>query len=146
MVTDYRAEVLVDQFGNRFTAPFPEAVTKAVQYGNGVKAQSVYLSQYQLIPYQRVQEQFQDQFQLPISVGSIFAFNQQVYALLEQFELKLIAKMLLAPVLHADESVPRRHAQRVKFPRCSYAAQKMRVGPSESPYRRRLQTTYCCCV
>jgi transposase len=104
VVTEYRAEVLVDQFGNRFTASFPEAVTKAVQYGNGVKAQAVYLSQYQLIPYQRVQEQFQDQFQLPISVGSIFAFNQQAYALLEQFELKLIAKMLQSPVLHADET------------------------------------------
>ena len=104
MVTEYRAEVLVDQFGNRFTASFPEAVTKAVQYGNGVKAQAVYLSQYQLIPYQRVQEQFQDQFQLPISVGSIFAFNQQAYALLEQFELKLAAKMLLSSVLHADET------------------------------------------
>jgi len=54
MVTEYRAEVLVDQFGNRFTASFPEAVTKAVQYGNGVKAQAVYLSQYQLIPYQQL--------------------------------------------------------------------------------------------
>ncbi len=104
VVTEYRAEVLVDQSGNRFTAAFPEAVTKAVQYGNGVKAQAVYLSQYQLIPYQRVQEQFQDQFQLPVSAGSIFAFNQQAYALLEQFELKLIAKMLLSPVLHADET------------------------------------------
>jgi len=104
VVTEYRAEVLVDQSGNRFTAAFPEAVTKAVQYGNGVKAQAVYLSQYQLIPYQRVQEQFQDQFQLPISVGSIFTFNQQAYTLLEQFEHKLIAKMLLSSVLHADET------------------------------------------
>lgn len=104
VVTEYRAEVLVDQAGNRFIAAFPEAVTKAVQYGNGVKAQAVYLSQYQLIPYQRVQEQFQDQFLLPISTGSIFAFNQQAYALLEQFEAKLIAKMLLSPVLHADET------------------------------------------
>lgn len=104
VVTEYRAEVLIDQFGNRFTASFPESVTKAVQYGNGVKAQAVYLSQYQLIPYQRVQEQFQDQFQLPVSVGSIFAFNQQAYVLLEQFELKLIPKMLLSSVLHADET------------------------------------------
>jgi len=104
VVTEYRAEILVDQCGKRFTASFPEAITKAVQYGNGVKTQAVYLSQYQLIPYQRVQEQFQDQFQLPISVGSIFAFNQQAYALLEQFELKLTPKMLLSSVLHADET------------------------------------------
>lgn len=62
VVTEYRAEVLVDQSGISFTASFPVAVTKAVQYGNGVKAQAVYLSQYQPIPYQGVQEQFRDQF------------------------------------------------------------------------------------
>lgn len=104
LVTEYRAQVLEDQFGKRYTAPFPAEVTKAVQYGHGVKAQAVYLSQYQLIPYQRVQEQFQDQFQWPISVGSLFEFNQQAYALLEQFEVKLIAKMLASSVLHADET------------------------------------------
>jgi len=104
LVTEYRAQILQDQFGQRFTAPFPAKVTKAVQYGNGVKAQAVYLSQYQLIPYLRVQEQFQDQFQLPISVGSIFEFNQQAYTILEQFESKLIAKMLTSSVLHADET------------------------------------------
>jgi transposase len=104
LVTEYRAQVLEDQFGKRYTASFPAEVTKAVQYGNGVKAQAVYLSQYQLIPYLRVQEQFQAQFQLPISVGSIFEFNQQAYHLLEQFELKLIAKMLTSSVLHADET------------------------------------------
>lgn len=31
VVTEYSAEVLVDQFGNRFTASFPKMVTKAVQ-------------------------------------------------------------------------------------------------------------------
>jgi hypothetical protein len=121
-------------------------VTKAVQYGNGVKAQSVYLSQYQFIPLKRVQEHFQEQLGLPISEGSIFTYNRQAYEMLEQFEQKLIVKMLNAKVLHADESVPRRRAQKVKVLQCSYAAQEMRVGPSESPYRRRLQTTYCCCV
>ena len=104
VVTEYRAQILEDQFGQRVTAPFPVTVTKAVQYGNGVKAQAVYLSQYQLIPYQRAQEHFQDQLNLPISVGSICAFNQQAHALLEQFEQKLVAKLLQAPVLHADET------------------------------------------
>ena len=59
---------------------------------------------------------------------------------------RLIELLLKRGTLHADESVPRRRAQKVKFLQCSYAAQEMRVGPSESPYRRRLQTTYCCCV
>ncbi|NOT13443.1 MAG: transposase, partial [Methylococcaceae bacterium] len=104
VVTEYRAEILQDQHGQRYTAPFPAHVTKAVQYGNGVKAQAVYLSQYQPIPYQRVQEQFQDQLQLPISAGSVFAFNQQAYGLLAQFEQKLIAKLLATRVLHSDET------------------------------------------
>lgn len=104
VVTEYQAEILENQYGQRFTAAFPVGVTKAVQYGNGVKVQSVYLSQYQLIPYKRVQEYFQDQLGLPISEGSIFAYNRQAYDLLEQFEQKLIVKMLSAKVLHADET------------------------------------------
>ena len=104
IVTEYRAEILVDENGQRFAAPFPEHVTKAVQYGNGVKAHAVYLSQYQLIPYQRVQEYFQDQLNLPISAGSIYNFNQQAFALSEQFEQKLIDKLIASPLLHADET------------------------------------------
>jgi transposase len=104
LVTEYRAQILQDQNGQRFTALFPAHVSKAVQYGNGVKAQAVYLSQYPRIPYQRVQEQFQDQLGLPISVGSIYAFNQQAYLALEQFEQKLIVNLLNSRVLNADET------------------------------------------
>jgi transposase len=104
VVTEYQAEILENPQGQRFTAPFPAGVTKAVQYGNGVKAQSVYLSQYQFIPLKRVQEHFQEQLGLPISEGSIFAYNRQAYQMLEQFEQKLIVKLLNAKVLHADET------------------------------------------
>ena len=51
VVTEYRAQILQDDKGNRFVATFPERVTKAVQYGTGLKAHSVYMSQFQLIPY-----------------------------------------------------------------------------------------------
>ena len=71
VVTEYQAEILQNQQRQRFTAPFPPEVTKAAQYG-GDKVQSVYLSQYQLIPYDRGQEHFQHQLSLPISEGSIF--------------------------------------------------------------------------
>ena len=67
IVTEYQAEMLENALGQRFTAPFPVGVSKAVQYGNGVKVQAVYLSQYQLIPYKRVAEHFKDQLTLPIS-------------------------------------------------------------------------------
>jgi transposase len=97
IVTEYRAQILEDENGQRFTAPFPDHVTKAVQYGNGVKAQAVYLSQFQLIPYQRVQDYFQDQVGLPISTGSVFNFNQQAFKLLELFEQKLMSRLLASP-------------------------------------------------
>jgi hypothetical protein len=58
---------------------------------------------------------------------------------------RLTWHLLQGNTLHADESVPRRRTGS-EIPSCSYATQEMRVGPSESPYRRRLQTTYCCCV
>jgi transposase len=41
---------------------------------------------------------------LPISEGSIFAYNRQAYEMLEQFEQKLIVKMVNSKVLHADET------------------------------------------
>jgi transposase len=41
---------------------------------------------------------------LPISTGSVFNFNQQAFDLLAEFELKLIAKLIAAPLLHTDET------------------------------------------
>ena len=104
IVTEYQAQVVINENGQRFVAPFPDHVTKAVQYGAGVKAHAVYLSQYQLIPYQRVQEYFQDQLKLPISAGSIYNFNQQAFALLEEFEQRLVDHLVAAPLLHTDET------------------------------------------
>ncbi len=104
IVTEYRSQILEDEKGNRFTAPFPPEVTKAVQYGNGVKVQAVYLSQFQLLPYQRVQDYFQEQIGLPISTGSLFNFNQQAFDLLAEFEQKLITKLIASRLLHTDET------------------------------------------
>jgi transposase len=104
LVTEYRAQILEDENGKRYTAPFPPQVSKAVQYGNGVKVQAVYLSQFQLLPYQRVQDYFKEQIGLPISTGSVFNFNQQAFDLLAEFELKLITQLIAAPLLHTDET------------------------------------------
>ena len=77
VVTEYQAEILEDSNGRRFVASFPEGVTKAVQYGGELKAHAVYMSQYQLIPYKRIQEYFGDQLGIPVSEGSIYNFNQE---------------------------------------------------------------------
>ena len=66
-VTEYRAQILEDEQGNRYVAPFPENITRPIQYGKTVKAQAVYFSQYQLIPYDRIADYFCDQVLIPIS-------------------------------------------------------------------------------
>ena len=55
-VTEYRAEILKNELGDLFVAEFPNGVIELAQYGIGVKATSVYMSQYQLIPQARVQD------------------------------------------------------------------------------------------
>ena len=86
LVTEYQAQILENDQGQRFVATFPEGVTKAVQYGNQLKAHAVYLSQYQLLPYKRIQEYFADQLNVPLSEGSLYSFNHQAFTQLAEFE------------------------------------------------------------
>ncbi len=50
LVREYQAEVLIGADGMSFVAPFPENITKSIQYDPSVKSFAVYMSQYQLIP------------------------------------------------------------------------------------------------
>jgi len=104
MVTEYRAEILKDQQGKRYVAPFPEGVTRPVQYGNGVKVNAVYMSQFQLIPYNRVEDHFLEQLQLPVSGGSIFNFNQEAYDRLGNFDQWVRSQLAVSGVLQVDET------------------------------------------
>ena len=104
IVTEYQAEILEDSKGNQFVAPFPKGVTKAVQYGTSLKAHSVYMSQFQLIPYKRIQEYFRGQLGIPVSEGSIYNFNQEAYGLLATFEEKVKTKLAGSDLLHVDET------------------------------------------
>ena len=104
VVTEYRAQILEDDQGNQFVAPFPDGVTKAVQYGAGLKAHSIYMSQFQLIPYNRIQDYFCDQLNIPISGGSIFNFNLEAFHLLTEFEITAKNKLAASQIAHADET------------------------------------------
>jgi len=104
VVTEYRAQIVEDNNGNRFVAPFPEGVTKAVQYGTTLKSHSVYMSQYQLVPYNRIQDHFADQMNIPVSEGSIFNFNKEAFRLLADFENRAKNELAASEVAHADET------------------------------------------
>jgi len=104
VVTEYRAQILEDAKGNRFVASFPEGVTKAVQYGTGVKAHSVYMSQFQLVPYNRIQDYFADQLHIPVSEGSIFNFNKEAFRFLGDFESRVKNQLAVSAFAHPDET------------------------------------------
>jgi transposase len=104
VVTEYQAEILEDERGRRVVASFPEHVKVKTQYASGVKIHSVYMSIFQLLPYKRIEEHFADQFDIPLSAGSIYNFNQEVYERLAPFEDWVKRELSQALLLHADET------------------------------------------
>ena len=103
-VTEYRAQILEDNQGNRFVATFPEGVNRPVQFGLNLKANAVYMSQHQLIPYDRVRDHFQDQMHIPVSAGSVFNFNKEAYERLDAVGQWAKAQLARSDRLHADET------------------------------------------
>jgi len=85
-VTEHRAEVKKCTCGHISKAEFPEGITQPVQYGTKIKATSVYLNQYQFIPYNRQEEFFEDFFNCHISKGTLASMNESCYHSLESAE------------------------------------------------------------
>ncbi len=103
-VKEYRAQILEDAQGNRFTADFPADVDRAAKYGASVKANAVYMSVYQLIPYDRVQQHFDEMFGISLSTGSLFNFNKLAYHMLADFETLAKLELINGGLIHADET------------------------------------------
>jgi len=103
-ITEWRAEILENQKGKRYVAPFPQDVTRPVQYGIGVKVNAVYMSQYQLIPYNRIEDHFLDQMGIPVSAGSIVNFSKDVFERLESFESWVKEQLVSSVLIHSDET------------------------------------------
>jgi len=95
VVTEYQAQILENAQGKRFVGEYPEGINSPIQYGVGVKAHAVYLSQYQLLPYNRIEEYFADQLGIPISAGSLFNFNEQAAELVKSSGAEDIIKTAL---------------------------------------------------
>jgi len=106
IITEYRAEILIDEEGNQYIAPFPQGVTQPIQYGASIKAKATYLLTYQLIPYERIREQFNNEYNIPISTGSICNFNTEASRLLSELGfIKIVKRKLIqSAIMNADET------------------------------------------
>jgi transposase len=62
------------------------------------------MSQFQLLPYNRIQDYFADQLHIPVSEGSIFNFNMEAFRLLADFETLVKNKLAGSDLAHADET------------------------------------------
>lgn len=104
-VTEHRAErKSCPHCGEVSRAPFPPDVTQPAQYGTRVRAVATYLSQYQLLPYERIKELFTDLFEHAISPATVVAANHALANQLAPVEEDTKDQIRQAPVAHFDET------------------------------------------
>lgn len=104
-VTEHRAEQKVCPCCRAVvTANFPDEVQQPTQYGSAIKGLSTYLNQYQFLPYERLQEFFEDIVGLKISQGMLVKINTQCYKNLETTDAKIKQQLIVSRNLHSDES------------------------------------------
>jgi len=75
-----------------------------VQYGERLKGFLIYANQYQLIPFERLQELFEDCFGISISDGLIDQANEKCYNNLSETEQEIKQGLVESDVIHNDET------------------------------------------
>jgi transposase len=83
---------------------FPPGVEQPVQYGERLKALAVYLKDYQLLPYERQRELFEDGYGHRLSVASLLKAEQDCSAGLTEPLKAIHQRLLTAPVVGFDET------------------------------------------
>ncbi len=104
-VTEYQVDITTCPFCQTINkGSFPEDVTQPTQYGARIQAMAVYLSNFQLIPYDRCHQFFRDIYSQSISPATIAKANHECFEQLAEFEQHTIRKILGAPAVHFDET------------------------------------------
>jgi len=83
---------------------FPESVTQPTQYGPQITSLVVYLNQYQLIPYLRLQELLNDVFSKNISRGTLVSMVARTSDGLKESESFIKTQLTEGDIVHLDET------------------------------------------
>ena len=103
-ITEHRAEIKTCSCGHVNRAAFPEGVNAPTQYGPRVKAATVYLHTYQLLPCERTAEALHDLLGVPCSEGTVInVVNAAAEAAREPVE-EIRQQLQRADVVGFDES------------------------------------------
>jgi transposase len=83
---------------------FPTGVDAPAHYGPGVQALAVYLSQFQLLPMERVCEALDDLCQCHLSQGTLVNWIAEAASTLEPSIQRIQTLLIAGSLLHADET------------------------------------------
>ena len=103
-VVEHRLQRVRCRCGQEHAGSYPEGVTQAAQYGPGIKAAVVYLTQYQHVPMKRCTRLMQDLFGVTMSPASVYAAIAQAHTAVAPVVQALGESLLQAPVVHFDET------------------------------------------
>ena len=104
-VQEHQVEEVCCPHCQQFTvADFPTGVEAPVQYGPNLRAQAVYLHEYQLVPLARVSELLFDLYNCHVSEGTLVAWGQQVSEQLAPTVAQIADWLSMARLQHADET------------------------------------------
>jgi len=102
--TEHQAESGVCHCGESHVAAFPFGVNAYVQYGESAKSLVSYFSNYQLIPYKRLEEIFKDIFNLSLCEETVHNVADKTFNQLSNFEVSAKEYLLESKLNHADET------------------------------------------
>jgi transposase len=104
-VTEHQAEVKCCRgCGQMVKGLFPLEVTQPVQYGARLKAQAVYLNNYQLLPLARICELFGDFYSHIPSQAFILTANRRLESHIEPTLQAIQSGLIAGELIHCDES------------------------------------------
>ena len=104
-VTEHRAEIKKCPYCNfKNKADFPKSITKPVQYGITALTIAIYLRNYQLIPYNRIKNLFENVFGFKISPDTIIRAEKKLYYKLKGVINHIKKQLIKEDVIHGDET------------------------------------------
>jgi transposase len=103
-VTEHISETVECTCGYHIKAPFPQHVTQPTQYGPRLQSTVTYLNEHQVVPYERTQQAMQDLFGVHLSQGTIYNILRRAHQKLQEFQWRMVVLLIMARVVHFDES------------------------------------------
>jgi transposase len=103
-VTEYRTVTGTCACGCLHRSHFPQAIRAPVQYGPGVSAFAVYMTQYQLLPFERTAAALDELAGIAISPGRLLRMVETAAARVQASVAAIKEALVAAPLAHADET------------------------------------------